>query len=427
MIKTLLITKIMSELAYNPASFMSKRRFTVLLACVINLCAGANYAWSIFAQSLANHLSIITGQPITSGTLAFAFSLACIFSPLSMIVRGHFADKHGPRYVLMFAGLSLMTGFLGAALSTTPLAVIAFYGIFVGSGMGSAFNTGMANVLKFFPDKGGMMGGIVATGFGASSVLIPPIAIFLLTFFDITGTLITIGVAFGATIFTCGLLTTRCPPNFKPIGWQPKVSESLSHDLNTYEMVHTKIFYAMFGIGFCGTLPGMMLISQAARIAQTQMQYSLTQAAMIVSIVAICNMSGRLIGGALSDRFGRIQVLMGMGMIGNLIGCCTLMICGPHLSAVFYVGICAMGLAFGCMNGIFPSFTTAVFGRKYNTLNYGIMIIALSIPGVLGPIIVNALFSETYHFDIAFAVGAVISLCGLGFGYLYRIFKINRN
>ena len=66
----------MAELSYDPASLMSKRRYTVLLACLINLCAGANYAWSIFAQPLAAHLSEISGEVVTSGTLAFAFSLA---------------------------------------------------------------------------------------------------------------------------------------------------------------------------------------------------------------------------------------------------------------------------------------------------------------------------------------------------------------
>lgn len=413
----------MAELSYDPASLMSKRRYTVLLACIINLCAGANYAWSLFAQPLSKHLSITSGEPVTSGTLAFAFSLACIFSPISMILSGHFADKHGPRYVLMFAGLSLATGFLGAALSTSATAVIIFYGVFVGCGLGSAFNAGMANVLKFYPDKSGIMGGIVATCFGASSVLVPPIAVVLLKFMDITGTLITIGVIFGAIIVVCGYLTTRCPSDFKPVGWQPKASRSLPHDFNTNEMVHTKVFYAMFGMAFCGAMPGIMLISQSARVAQTQMQYDLAQAAMVVSIVAVCNMSGRLIGGALSDRFGRIQVIMGMGMLGSLIGCCAMIMSGPHSSALFYVGICALGLAFGCMNGIFPSFTTAVFGRKYNALNYSIMIIAFSIPGVLGPMIVNSLFSEAYHFDIAFAIGIVFALCGLGFGYLYRVFQ----
>lgn len=413
----------MAELSFDPLSYMSKRRMTVLLACVINLCAGANYAWSIFAQPLAAHLSEISGEVVTSGTLAFAFSLACIFSPLSMIISGRFADKHGPRYVLMFAGLSFAVGFLGAAFSTSTLAVIIFYGVFVGSGLGSAFNTGMANVLKFFPDKGGTMGGIVATCFGASSVLVPPLVVLLLSFLNITGTLITIGLLFGAVIFTCGWLTTRCPPNFKPIGWKPKAGQALPHDFNTREMVHTKVFYAMFGIGFCGTLPGMMLISQAARIAQTQMHYDLAVAAMIVSIVAVCNMSGRLIGGALSDRFGRIQVLIGMGIAGNLIGSCAMMIAGPHLSLFFYVGICALGLAFGCMNGIFPSFTTAVFGRKYNTLNYSIMIIALSVPGVLGPMIVNTLYSPEHLFDIAFSICVAVSVLGFGFGYLYRIWQ----
>ena len=416
----------MAEISYDPFIYMKKRRMTVLFACIINLFAGANYAWSVFAQSLAEHLSMISGQEITSGTLAFAFSLACIFSPTSMILSGRIADKYGPRYVLLCAGLSLAIGFIGAALSTTPLAVIIFYGVFVGCGMGSAYNACMANVLKFFPDKGGLVGGIVATCFGACAVLVPLIAVSLLTFFNITITMIIIGVVFGAIIMTAGLLTTRCPPDFKPVGWSSKKSDVVPHDYNTTEMVHTKVFYAMFGLGFCGSVPGMMLISQAARIAQTQMHFNLATAALIVSIVAVCNMSGRLIAGALSDRFGRIQVLMAMGMGGNLIGCIALILSGPDTSPIFYLGICSLGLAFGCMNGIFPTFTTAVFGRKYNTLNYGIMIIALSIPGVLGPMIVNSVFSADYLFDIAFALGIAFTLMGFGFGWLYKKFKLVR-
>ena len=75
----------MAEISYDPFIYMKKRRMTVLFACIINLFAGANYAWSVFAQSLAEHLSMISGQEITSGTLAFAFSLACIFSPTSTL------------------------------------------------------------------------------------------------------------------------------------------------------------------------------------------------------------------------------------------------------------------------------------------------------------------------------------------------------
>jgi len=142
----------------------------------------------------------MTGEVVTSGSLAFAFSLACIFSPLSMIVSGSFADRYGPRYILMIAGLFIALGFIGSALCTSAIGIIICYGFFVGCGLGTAFNTGMGNVLKFFPDRIGVAGGLASTCFGASSVIVPFIAVMLLAYFDIAQTFIILGSSFGLII-----------------------------------------------------------------------------------------------------------------------------------------------------------------------------------------------------------------------------------
>ena len=404
---------------------MTKRRITLFLTCLINICAGINYAWSVFAQPLAERLSQMTGDVVTSGSLAFAFSLACIFSPLSMIVSGSFADRYGPRYILMIAGLFIAIGFIGSALCTSAIGIIICYGFFVGCGLGSAFNTGMGNVLKFFPDRIGVAGGLASTCFGASSVIVPFIAVMLLAYFDIAQTFIILGSTFGLIIVISAYFTTRCPADFQPAGKKSLLTSTIP-DRKTTEMVKSKIFYIMFGLAFCGTLPGMMMISQAARIAQYQAGLSATAAALCVSFLAVCNMSGRLIGGYLSDRFGRIQALM-VALAAAIFGSVSVNFSSPESPALIYFALFGVGFSFGSMNSIFPGFTTAEFGRRYNTLNYAIMMIALSTPGIIAPMITNYLYGLSNSFGNSFMVATITALVGIGFAATYILMKRKEN
>ena len=74
----------------NDSRLEKKRWVVFVLACFILICAGANYAWSVFAQPLAQHLN---GE---IGDIAFAFSLASCCSPVAMLVAGWVSDHYGP-------------------------------------------------------------------------------------------------------------------------------------------------------------------------------------------------------------------------------------------------------------------------------------------------------------------------------------------
>lgn len=72
---------------------LTKRRWLVLAAsCLINLCIGALYSWSVFASPMAEHISQIqnlTGdQVITASNLAIVFSIANAVGPITMISGG---------------------------------------------------------------------------------------------------------------------------------------------------------------------------------------------------------------------------------------------------------------------------------------------------------------------------------------------------
>ena len=63
-----------------------KRWYLLAIACVINLCAGSIYAWSVFAGPKAEQLSQILGQTITAGDLSLAFSLGNGLAPIPMLL-----------------------------------------------------------------------------------------------------------------------------------------------------------------------------------------------------------------------------------------------------------------------------------------------------------------------------------------------------
>lgn len=76
---------------------LTKRWYLLAIACVINLCTGSIYAWSVFAGPKAAQLSQLLGHVVTAGDLSLAFSLANGLAPIPMVLGGFINDRAGPR------------------------------------------------------------------------------------------------------------------------------------------------------------------------------------------------------------------------------------------------------------------------------------------------------------------------------------------
>lgn len=87
---------------------LEKKRWVVLIAsCLINLCIGSMYAWSVFAAPLAAKLTAITGTEYTAAQLAIAFTICNSVGPITMISGGFINDKLGPKWVILTGGSCL--------------------------------------------------------------------------------------------------------------------------------------------------------------------------------------------------------------------------------------------------------------------------------------------------------------------------------
>lgn len=390
---------------------LMKKRWLILIAsCFVTLCVGSVYAWSVFASPMAEYLSGLTGQEIAS--LAIVFTVCNSVGPITMIAGGFINDKLGPKLVLIIGGLLFGAGMIGSGFVKSVAMLIVSYGLGVGLGVGMVYGTIVSNAVKFFPDKSGLAGGLTTACYGASSIIMPIIITLLLNHNHITGVFKIVGVAMTIIIVASAFVIQSCPPDFKVAG-SPGAAKATapSKDYAWNEMLGQKSFYLMLLTLTCGAFAGMMIISQASPIAQKMMGFTPAAAAAVVSVLAAFNMLGRLVSGSLSDGIGPVNTLR-ITFACSLLASVALFFCKEGSVALFYIGLSVIGFCFGSIMGIYPGFTAKQFGRKNNSVNYGIMFIGFALAGLLGPTLMNTVVGAMGRYQPAFLACAVLALVG---------------
>ena len=397
-----------------------KKRWLLLAAvCVINLCAGSIYAWSVFAPPLAERLSLITGTAVTAGSLAAAFSLANGIAPIPMILGGWINDRFGPRAIIPAGGIVMGIGFYLAARAATPLELILGYGLGFGLGLGFVYGSSVNTTLKFFPDHRGLAGGIATAVYGLSSVILPPVAHALIETEGIEAALLTLGGVFTVVIAAGGLLLEKCPDAFaKQFTAAAAGKRMAAEECDWRGMLRSTRFPPMVALMLCGAIPGMMIISHCWSLAKDVAGLDAAAASAMVSMLALANVFGRLLVGALSDKFGRLASLSG-ALILTILATVLLSLSDQNAHLLFSAGILAIGLSFGAFMGIYPGFTAEEFGAKNNSVNYGIMFSGFSVAGFAGPMAMNMLKEAGMSYQTICLLAGTLAILGLGFAYLF--------
>lgn len=402
---------------------IQKKRWVVLIAsCIINLCIGSLYAWSVFAAPMAKHLGV---EP---GNLAIIFTITNAVGPITMIMGGRINDLLGPKWVIFVGGIMYGAGFIISSFSNSMTTLGLGYGIGCGLAMGMIYGCTINNSIKFFPDKRGLVGGIATATFGFSSVLMPPI---VNTMINKVGVLLTfryIGIVFLVIICLCAFVIEKCPEGYIPEHMKANASkvQKNTNEKNWRQMLKDPIFYLMFFMLICGAFYGLMIISQASPLAQNLVKVTPTAAAVCVSVLALFNVGGRICAGILSDLIGRVNTLFAM-LILSVFALGLLMTCGEGELVKFMIGISLIGVSFGAFMGVFPGFTADQFGAKNNSVNYGIMFIAFALAGIFGPIILKNVYSTYGTYTNAFLIGIVLAVIGLVLALSYRILNKKLN
>lgn len=401
---------------------LTRQRWWVLAAsCLINMCIGSMYAWSVFSAPLAEKFSALGNTGVTAGSLAVVFTVGNSVGPVTLISGGMFNDKMGPKWVIFLGGLMFGGGMLlCSAAAGLPLLIVGF-GLGCGLAMGLVYGCTVSNSVKFFPDHRGLIGGLTTATYGISSVIVPPAANAIIEHLGVSAAFQVLGIVFLIVICGGSFLVRRCPEGFVPAGWTPPASSGPAggSDMDWRGMLSSRVFYVMIFMLTCGAFSGLMVISQASSIAQSMAGFSAAAAAVAVSVLALFNGGGRVVAGWLSDKLGRIPTLRGVFVL-YVLGLLLFTITAPGKTLLFYGGVALVGFCFGAFMGIFPGFTADQFGAKHNSVNYGIMFIGFALAGLFGPMGMSALYGSSGSYIPAFLLGMGLSAAGLVLTFLYQ-------
>ena len=400
---------------------LTKKRWIILAAsCLINLCIGSLYAWSVFATPMAAYLSSVTGSEVAG--LAIIFTIANAVGPITMISGGFINDKIGPKWVIFIGGILFGLGMIASGFAKSVGMLLLTYGLGVGLGVGMVYGCTVSNSVKFCPDKRGLVGGIATASYGISSVIIPIVANALIDNFDVTMAFKILGAAMLVIICVSAFFIQTCPKDFKPEGWNPpapKAGAKAPVDKDWKAMLKDPVFSVMILMLCCGAFSGLMVTSQASPVAQNMIGMTAAEAAVAVSVLAMFNTLGRILAGFISDKIGSVNTILGVFLV-SVLGLGLLFISGEGSVATFYIGVCIVGLCFGSIMGIYPGFTASQFGGRNNSVNYGIMFIGFAAAGYFGPTIMSKIYASAGAYQTAFLAAMALAIAGAVLTFAFR-------
>ena len=407
-----------TDVADNP----TKGRWgLVAAALLLQFSIGAVYAWSVFGKALQSPDAF--GLSKVQASLPFTVTIAMIF--IGAYVGGRWQDRRGPRTVALTGGVIYAVGIILASLVSSAdqlWLLILSYGVLSGFGLGLAYIVPIAMLLKWFPDKRGLITGLAVGGFGFGAVLTSPVAQALIERNrDVpTRAFLPLGIAYlimsliGASFF-------RNPPaGYSVPGWAPAASTAASRSTHEYtqgEALRTPQWYLLTGILTLNVAAGIALISQAAAAATDIAGYSTAAAASVVGIWAIFNGAGRVVWAAASDKVGRMPAFA--AMLG-LQGVCFLLLPHARNAALFFLLGAIIYLCYGGGFGTMPATAGDFFGVKFAGAIYGLMLIGWSLGGVLGPQLAAALASGGAYTRAYTTIG-VLALAAVALTFLTRV------
>ncbi len=138
-----------------------------VVGVIVLLLAGLVYAWSVISSPVAAYFT-----EWTKAQLSLTFTICMGFFCVGGFVGGLLNGKINVKFSVWASALFFFLGFLIASRANSTSVLYLGYGVFCGFASGLVYNAVMSTMLGWFPDKQGMVSGILLFGFGFSSFLV---------------------------------------------------------------------------------------------------------------------------------------------------------------------------------------------------------------------------------------------------------------
>src|SRR5216684_2942932 len=385
---------------------MKTNRLGIAVAGVLlQIALGAVYAWSVFRVPLASQF----GWSISEVTLTFTISIFVL--GVAAFLGGLWLNRRGPRIVALTGGFLYGVGVLLASFSDHKLWWLYLtYGVIGGAGVGLSYIVPVAVLVKWFPDRRGLITGVAVGGFGAGALVTAPVATHLIQSVGVLSTFAYLGIALLIVTVVTGYFMRNPPEGWKPDGWAPTASQAAqrsSHDYTLAEALRTWQWWALWSLLFLNTSAGISVISQESPLFQELARVSAVAAASMVGVVSIGNALGRVFWAWASDSITRRATFVVM-FLGQAVLFWVLR--SINSAAVVTLVAFVILMCYGGGFGTLPSFAADYFDSKSVGPIYGLMLTSGGFASAFGLLLVAYMQQATGNYRSGFHVLAVVVL-----------------
>lgn len=381
----------------------TNRWLPVVGGMLMNLALGTLYAWSVFVPPLEQEFGW------TRADTSWVYTIAIISFALTFMGAGRLQDLRGPKICAFLGGVLVSLGFFLASLTTSLLTLFIFFGVIVGVGNGFGYATPTPVASKWFPDKRGLVIGLMVGAYGGGQAIFGTIASsYLIPSYGWRTTFQILAIVFFVMTMIGTLLLKNPPAGYRPEGWTPPAGvASGAATFTTQEMLRTSTFFFLWVAFAFGTTAGQMAISQLVPFARSAgLGATIATYSLIVS--SLGNAGGRILSGWMSDTIGRLRTLKMMVLLSAVAMPALYLLRSQPLP--FFILIAAVYWCYGTQLSLFASTTADFYGTRHLGLNYGVLFTAWGAAGIFGPAIAGRVYTSFGDYRYAFYSAAVFTL-----------------
>ncbi len=391
--------------------------YVIVLAAfvIMTLTFGINYTFGVFFNPLS------TDFGWTRAVTSAAYSLCTLVAGFWGIFAGKLSDRFGAKIVGIACGFFLGLGFLLMSQVNAIWQVYLFYGLIIAAGIGGSWPALMPTVAKWFVKRRGLMTGIVASGVGFGTIIVPPLAGQLISIYDWRLTYIIIGTSTLVLIILAAQFLKRDPHQIGQLPYgegevKQKGLASEAKELSFGETIHTKQFWIVSTIYFCFGF-GLHTVMVHIVPYATGLGISLASATSILAAIGGVNIVAKIMLGSASDRFGAKPSLVFAFIL--LLAAFLWLQLARELWMLYLFAI-IFGFAYGGVIALQSLAVAELFGLSSLGILVGSVTCSYTIGGAIGPFLAGHIFDITRSYSLAFLISAILAAIALILALLLR-------
>jgi MFS family permease len=365
---------------------------------------GSAYTFSAFVESLQKDFGA------SRGSVSLVFSLAGFLYFGLGIVSGPLADRWGSRRLAVGGMILIGLGLAAASLARSLVEIYWAYGLGVGLGVGASYVPVVGAVQRWFLRWRGFASGLAVSGIGVGTLVMPPLASFLIDGLGWRQAYLILGVLAAAVGGGLALLIENDPRDrgLGPDGDPPRaVASSVKPDgASVREAVTSRRFAGLYAAclicAFGVFVPFVHLVPYALDHGVPP-----SRAVLLLGAIGVGSTVGRFFLGGLADRIGRRPslLLMFVGMAFAL---------GVWAISTGIWSLAAFALIFGAFYGgwvaVLPALVMDYFGGRNVSGIIGILYTSVALGTLIGPSAAGFAFDLTRSYALPIGVGVVANV-----------------